>query len=85
MNSGFYKPLSETELKKIYDAAIDALEKIGLSDSPKSGILSMTNAGATLDSNGRLKFSRSLVEDMIDASRKDLTLFGREEKFDLNI
>ena len=45
----------------------------------------MTNAGATLDSNGRLKFSRSLVEDMIDASRKDLTLFGREEKFDLNI
>ena len=40
----------------------------------------MTKAGAVLGDDGRLRFSKSLVEDMIALSSKDLTLFGREEK-----
>ena len=45
----------------------------------------MTKAGAVLGDDGRLRFSKSLVEDMIALSSKDLTLFGREEKFDMHL
>ena len=45
----------------------------------------MTKAGAVLGDDGRLRFSKSLVEDMVALSSKDLTLFGREEKFDMHL
>ena len=32
-----------------------------------------------------MRFPKSLVEDMIGLSSKDLTLFGREEKFDMHL
>ena len=50
-----------------------------------SGITYMTKAGAQLGDDGRLRFPKSLVEDMIGLSSKDLTLFGRQEKFDMHL
>ena len=45
---GNYKPLSEKDIKKLYNLALDALADIGLGLAPKSGITYMTNAGAQL-------------------------------------
>ena len=85
LEGGAYKPLSDYNIKKLYQLALSALEDIGLALAPKSGIKYMTNAGAKLGSDGRLRFPKSLVEDMISLSAKDITLFGREEKFDLSL
>ena len=82
---GSYKPLSDSDIKKLYNLALDALSEIGIGLAPKSGINYMTKAGAVLGDDGRLRFSKSLVEDMIALSSKDLTLFGREEKFDMHL
>ena len=82
---GSYKPLSDSDIKKLYNLALDALFEIGIGLAPKSGINHMTKAGAVLGDDGRLRFSKSLVEDMIALSSKDLTLFGREEKFDMHL
>ena len=82
---GSYKPLSDSDIKKLYNLALDALFEIGIGLAPKSGINHLTKAGAVLGDDGRLRFSKSLVEDMIALSSEDLTLFGREEKFDMHL
>ena len=82
---GYYRPLSDSDVKKLYYLSLNALEEIGIGLAPKSGIDYMTKAGAILGDDGRLRFPRSLVEDMIGLSNREVTLFGREEKFDMHI
>ena len=42
-------------------------------------------AGATLGDDGRIRFSKSLVEDMVAIAARDFTLFGRDSKYDLEL
>lgn len=83
MSGGQYKPLSDASVARIHGAALDALEQIGLSQAPQSGVDLMTNAGAILGDDGRLRFPRALVEDMLAKAARNITLHGREEKHDL--
>jgi trimethylamine--corrinoid protein Co-methyltransferase len=64
---------------------LDALEQIGLADAPPSGIEYMTNAGAILGNDGRLRFPRSLIEDTIARANRSITLYGRDPKHDLEL
>ena len=43
---GQYKPLTEEGVRQIHAAALDALEQIGLSQAPPSGVEILTGAGA---------------------------------------
>ena len=85
MKGGRYEPLSQADVQRINDAALDALEDIGLADAPPSGIASMTEAGAVLGDDGRLRFPRALVEDMLAKAARNITLFGRDPKHDLHL
>jgi len=42
-----------------------------------------TGAGAVLGEDGRIRFPRALVEDMLAKAARDLTLFGRDPRHDL--
>ncbi len=83
MEGGAYRPLTEAGVRRIHEAALTVLEEIGLADAPQSGVAIMTAAGATLGDEGRLRFSRALVEDMLALACKDLTLFARDAARDL--
>lgn len=85
MQGGCYNPLSEAEVARIHHAALTALEEIGLSQAPESGVRIMTEAGAILGEDGRLRFPRALVEDMLAVAARDLTLFARDPVHDLNL
>lgn len=85
MEGGRYQPLTEAGVQQIHQAALDALEQIGLSNATPSGIRILTGAGAILGDDGRIRFPRALVEDMLAVACKDLTLFGRDEKHDLHL
>ena len=85
MSGGQYKPLTPAGMERIHQAALDALETIGLADAPPTGIEIMTKAGAILGEDGRLRFPRALVEDMLALASRDITLFGRDPKFDLHL
>ncbi len=85
MEGGTYKPLTDADVQKIHQAALTALETIGLADAPPSGIEIMTGAGAVLGDDGRLRFPRALVEDMLAKAAKDITLCGRDPAFDLDL
>ena len=82
---GQYKPLSDDNVARIHEAALDALEEIGLIDAPNSGIEVMTRAGAVLGDDGRLRFPRALVEDMLAIAARGVTLHGRDPKHDLHL
>ena len=80
---GYYNPLSQEEVIKIHEAALHVLEEIGLADAPESGVKAMTDAGAVLGEDGRLKFPRKLVEKMLSLACKDFSLHGRSAEHDL--
>lgn len=83
MSGGQYKPLNDEAVTRIHRAALDALETVGLADAPPSGVEIMTGAGAELGDDGRLRFPRALVEDMLAVAARDITVHGRDETHDL--
>ena len=85
MSGGLYNPLSTAQVARIHDAALQALEEIGLSQAPESGVEIMTAAGAIQGSDGRLRFPRALVEDMLAKAARGITLHARDPQYDLHL
>jgi len=85
LSGGSYRPLSETAVQRIHEAALTALEEIGLADAPASGIEAMTRAGALLGDDGRLRFPRALVEDMLALAARNIVLPGQDPRHDLDL
>ncbi len=85
MEGGTYKPLSDSDVVKIHEAALKALETIGMADAPPSGVEILTKAGAILGEDGRLRFPRSVVEDALAVAAKKVTLHSRDGKNDLEL
>ncbi len=85
MSGGRYEPLTPSDMERIHNAALTALEEIGLSEAPASGIEIMTKAGAVLGDDGRIRFPRALVEDMLALTNRQVTLCGRDPLYDLDL
>lgn len=77
--------LSPTDMERIHQTALTALQDIGLADAPPSGIRHLTDAGCTLGDDGRIRFPRALVEDTIVSANRSVTLFSRDGKTDLDL
>ena len=82
---GQYRPLTEAGMAKIHASALEALEVIGLSQAPPSGVELLTGAGAVQGDDGRIRFPRALVEDMLAVAARDITLHARDPKHDLHL
>ncbi|MFK7762637.1 MAG: trimethylamine methyltransferase family protein [Roseobacter sp.] len=85
MSGGRYAPLSAPDTDRIHNAALEALETIGLADAPDSGVAYLTQAGAILGDDGRIRFPRALVEDAIASANRSITLCARDPKQDLEL
>ena len=71
MPSGVYKPLADRDVERIHSAALDVLERIGVGD-PIPEILDATlPKGGELGEDGRLRFPRALIEDVIARAPRD--------------
>ena len=66
LEGGRYKPLSDADVGRIHDAALDVLETIGLSQAIPSCVDLLTGAGGRIDEHGRVLLPRSLVEDTVE-------------------
>lgn len=82
---GAYKPLTDAQVLRIHEAALQALETIGLADAPASGVEYMVKAGAVQGDDGRLRFPRAVIEDTLAIAARDITLMGRDPKYDLHL
>ncbi len=85
LEGGQYRPLSDAGVARIHEAALVALEEIGLAQAPPTGVEILTGAGAVQGDDGRIRFSRALVEDMLAVACRDLTLFARDPAHDLHL
>ena len=85
MSGGQLRVLSDIDIANIHEAALTALEEIGLADAPDTGIEILTGAGAILGDDGRIRFPRALVEDMLALAARDITLFARDPQYDLHL
>ncbi|NBZ87551.1 trimethylamine methyltransferase family protein [Stagnihabitans tardus] len=85
MAGGQYRPLTEAGMAKIHESALQALEVIGFSNAPASGVEILTGAGAVLGDDGRIRFPRALVEDMLAVAARDITLYARDPRHDLHL
>lgn len=83
LEGGRYKPLSDADVLKIHNAALDVLEQIGMADAIPSGIEVMTKAGAILNDNGRLTFPRALVEETLAKAARHFPLYAQDPRYDL--
>ncbi|MEP5730249.1 MAG: trimethylamine methyltransferase family protein [Sulfitobacter sp.] len=85
MEGGKYTPLTQEDMISIHQAALEALETVGLADAPPSGLTYLTNAGAVQGDDGRIRFPPALVEDTLAKANRSITLHGRDPAHDLEL
>ncbi len=85
MLGGAYKPLTENELLKVHHAVLDVLERVGIAEPPSLYVELANKRGCKVGNDGRLRFPRDLVEDIINKARKEFVLYARDPRYDLEI
>ena len=83
--SGRYQPLTESEVIRIHQAALEALEQIGIANAIPSCQELVTEAGGSMTQDGRLLFPRALVEDIVASAARDIILPGQDPRYDMHL
>ena len=83
MESGRYQPLTNAEVLRVHEAALNVLENIGLADAIPSCLELLLPKGCRLTDTGRLLFPRSLVEDTLAIAGRHFVLHGQDPKYDM--
>jgi trimethylamine---corrinoid protein Co-methyltransferase len=82
---GAYRPLSDPDIARIHDRALDVLENIGMGGAfPAFRELALAK-GCRMNAHDRLCFPRSLIEDIVAGAGRNFTLCGRDPAHDLYI
>lgn len=84
-HGGAYKPLSDADLKAVYDTALKLLSELGIGDVPEGFRDIAIGRGGGMNERGRLVYPRSLVEDVIAGAAKSFVYHGRDPKYDFEI
>jgi len=84
VKGGQYKPLSDCDVENVHRAALEILESIGMAGATEDLRKLAVEAGCQYD-NGRLRFPRAWIEDLIAAIPKQITLHGRREQLNVQL
>ncbi len=77
LTGGAFQPLSERDIARIHDAALDILETLGIGD-PTDELNEIALAkGCRLNEHGRLCFPRALIEDVISGACREYVVYAR--------
>lgn len=82
---GHYAPLSPSEVERIDAAVLSVLEDIGLANAPPNCIELVTSRGGQVTNEGRLRFPRALVQEVLSVAARDISLHGRDPKHDIDL
>ena len=85
LTGGHYKPLSDRDIERIHDAALDILENTGIGDPIPEILNYALQGGCVLGDDNRLRFPRALVEDLIAKSPKEYPLYAPNPENDLMV
>ncbi|MEM9783309.1 MAG: trimethylamine methyltransferase family protein [Pseudomonadota bacterium] len=82
---GTYKPLTEAELQRIYGAALELLDRLGMGEIPRRLWQDLMGYGARDAGDDRLRFPPAIVERAIDQAAKTFTLHGRDPERSIQV
>ena len=82
---GFYKPLTDADLERIYATALRLLAELGMGEVPDRLTRDLLAAGATDLGQGRIGFPKDMVEGAIRSSAKEFVLYGRDPARDITV
>jgi trimethylamine--corrinoid protein Co-methyltransferase len=82
---GHYRPLNDHDVERIHQTAVRILSEIGMGAVPQVVIDKALEQGCTLNDAGRLCFSASFVEDIIDRAPKRFVLHGQKPEHDFEV
>ncbi|MGB0388670.1 MAG: trimethylamine methyltransferase family protein [Ardenticatenaceae bacterium] len=85
MVGGRYQPLTQREMERIHETALDLLENVGMAQAIPSMIEIVTGAGGWMNEHGRLCYPRSLVEDILGRAPRKFVMPGQDPKHDLEV
>lgn len=85
IEGGAIKPLTDRELERVNEGALQVLERIGMGDASPEVIEIARAKGLEITDNDRILFSRSYIEDMLAGAARNFTLYGRERRHDLDL
>ncbi|MEE8165319.1 MAG: trimethylamine methyltransferase family protein [Myxococcota bacterium] len=85
MTGGSVKPLTDRELERIHEAALQVLERVGMGDASPEVIELAREKGLTITGDQRILFSRAYIDDMVAGAARNFTLYGRERRYDLEL
>jgi len=84
LSACLYRPLSQGDVARIAEAALDVLERSGMAVYSDTGFRALQDAGASVDEQERIVRSpRRLVEDAITSNPSSITLYSRDGKNDV--
>ena len=84
-SGGSYRPLSDHDVERIHQTALDVLENIGMATPIPILVEHALPRGCRLNEKGRLLFPRQLVEDVIAKAPKTVVYQARDPKHDLEL
>ena len=83
IRASWYRPLGESDVRRVADAAFEMLEKSGMVVYSPTAFEAFKAAGAVVDEESRIaRLPRSLVEDCIASNPSSITLYSRDGKCD---
>lgn len=82
---GQYTPLSDHDIRQIYQSALRILSEIGLGEVPPALLQRALEQGAEQNPKDRLCYPASMVEDIIAGACQNFILYGRDSKHDFDI
>jgi len=85
MLGGRYRPLTQSDEQQVHHTILDVLENIGMGDPIPIVKERALERGCVINEHGRLCFPRSLVEDIIASTPKDVQMLGRDPRHDMEI
>jgi trimethylamine--corrinoid protein Co-methyltransferase len=82
LSASLYKPLTETDIRKVADAALLVLEKSGLAVYSPTALAAFRAAGAEVSAEGIVRLPRALVEDAVASNPSSITLYSGDGRTD---
>ncbi|MFW6070518.1 MAG: trimethylamine methyltransferase family protein [bacterium] len=84
LESDRYKPLSDEDVRRIHEASLEVLERVGIEVQPSECREIFRAAGARIDEGAnRVYIPRGMVEDALATARNEVHLYGRERRHDM--
>jgi len=84
MSGGRYAPLSESDCRQVYDAALYLIEDIGMGSPIREFVDVVTAAGGRVEGD-RLHFPRTIVEEAISTAAGSFTWYGFDDSRSIDV